>query len=122
MAKLKRENGEIDEADFAEKEARQRARQFVQEELKRSGDGLHVGCNVYAEDARFLKELLKGESLLADETVETDEALAIPRAMGVMPWVLHPTASRMKQMSPTSQGNAVPHAVFGERPKREWVD
>ena len=85
LAQLKRKNGEIDEAEFAENEARRHARQWLQDELRRSGDGRHVGYNVYAEDARFLKELLKDESVMVGVTVEAGEALATPRSPGDMP-------------------------------------
>jgi hypothetical protein len=142
---LKRKAGDVDGAEFAEKESIRWAKAWVEEQLKRSKDGRSVGYEVYLEDARFLKELLKGQAVLnasaaaraggagLQQQTDAQEVLATPRPLatgglagaeggGEEAVSMDRTFSRVqRQMSPNVR-HTMPPPIVGERPTRSWVD
>jgi len=90
-------------------------RAWVEEQLRLSGDGLSVGYEVYQEDARFIKELLKGEAVanrspgavrMGRLEVDAQEALATPR--------------QQPRAAGASAANG--EGPLRERPTRPWAD
>ena len=91
------------------------ARAAAERVVRLSGDGLSVGYEVYQEDARFIKELLKGEAVanrspgavrMGRLEVDAQEALATPR--------------QQPRAAGASAANG--EGPLRERPTRPWAD
>eukprot|EP01043_Picozoa_sp_COSAG02_P026660 COSAG02_NODE_1542_length_12011_cov_103.068754_7_plen_154_part_00 len=112
------------------------AKMWVEEQLSRSGDGLSVGYEVYKEDARFIKELLKGQTVTNSsieaihagrQQTDAQEALATPRPqaqnIGVVPTYAEERFAGScleRQVSSPKRRTVLPRVA--ERPTRPWVD
>ena len=119
---------------YSTQETLRLAKKWAEEQLQCSGDGLSVGHDVYKEDARFIRLLLKGQTLtnksaeavrLGRLQTDAQEALATPRshaqAVGAAAKdsaFSSRMASRIeREMSPNRLGTVPP-----ERPARQWAD
>ena len=112
------------------------AKTWVEEQLSRSCDGLSVGYEVYKEDARFIKELLKDQTVTngsieaihaGRQQTDAQEALATPRprarTIGAFPTRAEgrSTGSSLeRQVSSPNRRTVSPRVA--ERPTRPWVD
>ena len=112
------------------------AKAWVEEELRRSDDGLSVGYEVYKEDAWFIKELLKGQTVTnrsaeaihaGRQQTDAQEALATPRpqtrSIGVFPTRAgERTTSSLRERKVSSPTRRTVLPRVAKRPARPWAD